>query len=67
MKFIIAESPNPTLWPAGKVLTFRKAAQLLRMDAADMALLCHTATHVRDQGFCLEVRKDARDESQDTH
>ena len=62
MKFIIAQSPNPRTWPVGKVLTLETAAELLRLKAADITLLCQNAARVREQGFCLEVQKNAKDE-----
>jgi hypothetical protein len=62
MKFIIAESPNPRIWPVGKVLTLEIAAELLRLKVADITLLCQNAARVREQGFCLEVQKAAREE-----
>jgi hypothetical protein len=62
MRFIIAETPNPTTWPVGKVLTLEVAAELLRLNPSDMTLLCENAARVREHGFCLEVHKAVQEE-----
>jgi hypothetical protein len=59
MTFLVAESPNPTVWPIGSILSFEATAKLMRLEAADLTLMCEDAAHLRDDGFCLEVQKGA--------
>jgi hypothetical protein len=59
MTFTIEASPNPALWPIGRTLTLEDAAELLRMTPPDLTLLSAHACRVREEGFCLEVKREA--------
>ena len=57
MKFLVAESKHPKLAPVGSILTLEQAAQLLELNASEMAQRSKTAAAVYspDVGILLEV------------
>jgi hypothetical protein len=61
MKYRIADTPNPRQWPIGKLLTVGEAAQLLEVNANNMALRSRRAVVLVSQGFRMEIIHEAGD------
>lgn len=61
MKFHISISPDPLQWPIGNVLSLSEAAQLLEVDAAQLAARSRLEPAILEQGFRLRAIPEPHD------
>ncbi|OAI56756.1 hypothetical protein AYO49_00575 [Verrucomicrobiaceae bacterium SCGC AG-212-N21] len=61
MKFRITQSPDVIGYSSGTVLTLEQAAQLLELNAKEMAVRSRMAAAVMDQGFRFEIEREPGD------